>query len=112
MIDRHTERTAPRRRLAVARFWYEGNAFGPVPADRAAFARREWLRGAEALEAARGTATELAAVAAFAQARPDWDVVALRCASALPAVPIDDAVFDAYVDELRERNPFRAEPPG
>ena len=27
-----------RRRLAVARFWYEGNAFAPLPADMAAFA--------------------------------------------------------------------------
>ena len=42
------------RHLAVARLWYEANSFSPVIADRAAFERREWLRGEEALEAARG----------------------------------------------------------
>ena len=44
-----------RRRLAVARFWYEGNAFGPLPADIAAFERCEWASGAAALAAAQGT---------------------------------------------------------
>jgi microcystin degradation protein MlrC len=88
------------RRLAVARFWYEGNAFGPLPADFAAFERREWRRGAAALAAARDTATELAAVAEIAARRDDWEVVVLRCASALPAGPIDDAVFERYAAEL------------
>ena len=40
-----------RRRLAVARFWYEGNSFSPLLADRPAFERREWRRGREALDA-------------------------------------------------------------
>jgi len=92
---------APRRkRLAVARFWHEGNAFGPLPADSAAFERCEWRRGAAALAAARGTATELAAVVEFSDRQPQWDVVALRCASALPAGPIDEAVFERYAGEL------------
>ena len=90
-----------KRRLAVARFWYEGNAFGPLPADMQAFERCEWTSGAAALAAAKGTATELGAVADFAQRHLEWDVVTLRCASALPAGPIDDAVFDRFVEELR-----------
>jgi microcystin degradation protein MlrC len=89
-----------RRRLAVARFWHEGNAFGPLPADTAAFERCEWRRGAAALAAARGTETELAAVVDFSERQPQWDVVTLRCASALPAGPIDEAVFQRYADEL------------
>ena len=91
-----------RRRLAVARFWYEGNAFCPLPADMAAFERCEWRCGAAALAAAQGTATELGALPAFAQRHPRWDVVALRCASALPAGPIDEAVFKRFADELRD----------
>ncbi len=100
--EHESTRPARRRRLAVARFWYEGNAFSPVPADMAAFERCEWQQGPLALEAARATATELAAVAEFADARPGWEVVVLRCAAALPAGPIDDAVFERYASELRE----------
>lgn len=90
-----------RKRIAVARFWYEGNAFSPRTADFAAFARCEWTKGAPALAGAEGTATELGAVAKFARESPDWDVVPLRCASALPAGPIDDDVFERFAAELR-----------
>ncbi|MGZ8254888.1 MAG: M81 family metallopeptidase, partial [Burkholderiaceae bacterium] len=91
-----------RKRLAVARFWYEGNAFAPLPADQAAFERCEWRSGTQALSAAQGTATELGAVVEFAKRNPEWEVVALRCASALPAGPIDDAVFERFAAEVRE----------
>lgn len=94
---------APRRqRIAVARFWYEGNAFGPLPADMAAFERYEWRTGAPALASARGTASELGGVAEFADGHPDWEVVTLRCAAALPAGPIDEAVFERFAGDLRE----------
>lgn len=92
--------TGTKKRLAVARFWYEGNAFCPAPCAMADFERREWRKGDEALAAADGTATELGEVAEFARAHPDWDVVALRCASALPGGPIEDAVHRAYTDEV------------
>lgn len=95
-----TMQTPRRKRLAVARFWYEGNAFCPLPCTRQDFERREWRAGAEALAAARGTATELGAVERFARTRADWEVVALRCASALPGGPIDDAVFRSFRDEV------------
>ncbi len=91
-----------RRRLAVARFWYEGNAFSPLRADQAAFERYEWRSGMQALSAAENTATELGAVADFARRNPDWEVVTLRCAAALPAGPIDDAVFDRFAGEVRD----------
>ena len=58
------------KRLAVARFWYEANAFAPMRADLAAFERCEWTTGEEALAAARDTATELAAVVEFADRYP------------------------------------------
>ena len=90
-----------RRRLAVVRFWHEGNAFSPHPANHAAFERYEWQSGPSALGAARGTATELGGVAAFAAAQPEWDVVVLRCAAALPAGPVDDGLFETFLDDVR-----------
>jgi microcystin degradation protein MlrC len=96
------EGASRRKRLAVARFWYEANAFGPLPADFAAFERYEWRSGSEALAAAQDTATELGAVAAFARQHPEWDVTVLRCASALPAGAIDEKVFERFAVELRE----------
>ena len=88
-----------RKRLAVARFWYEGNAC-LQPAGREDFERREWQRGQAGLDAARGKATELAAVADFQDSRSDWEVRASRCASAQPAGPVPQPFFQAYVDEV------------
>lgn len=85
--------------LGVGRFWYEGNAFCLIPARLADFERREWRRGDAALEAARGTETELAGVLDFLDAQPGWNVSVSRCASALPSGPIEDAVFEQLVDE-------------
>jgi microcystin degradation protein MlrC len=90
------------KRLAVARFWFEGNAFGPVPAGIDQFEQYEWQAGPAVLEAMRGTATELGAVAHFADTHPEWEVVVLRCAAALPAGPIDEAVLERYTRDLRQ----------
>jgi microcystin degradation protein MlrC len=60
------------------------------------------MAGQHALDLMRGTAHELGAVAAFADAHPDWEVVVLRCAAALPAGPIDEDVFERFVGELRQ----------
>lgn len=90
--------TSPRPRLAVARFWYEGNSFSPLLADRAAFERREWHRGEEALERT-ALESELRAVIEFRERYPDWDVSVFRCASASPAGQIDDEIFTAFLDE-------------
>lgn len=87
-----------KRRLAVARFWYEGNSFSPLLADRAAFERREWLRGQAALDAT-AQESELRAVIEFKQQHPDWEVEVFRCASASPAGQIDDEIFSAFLDE-------------
>jgi microcystin degradation protein MlrC len=89
-----------RKRLAVARFWFEGNAFSPVATTLASFRAREWAEGPDALERAIGTESELAAVAEFAAATGDWDVTVLRCCSANPGGPIDDDAFAAIRDEI------------
>ncbi len=88
------------RRLLVARFWFEGNRFASGITDAAAFARCEWVRGDDALNAAAGTEAELAAVVDFARTRSDWSVSVSRCAAAWPGGPVDDALFDALVAEI------------
>jgi microcystin degradation protein MlrC len=88
------------RRIAVARLWLEVNSFSPVPTVLADFEAKEWMRGPEVLRTFAGTPTELGAVAAFADAHPDWDVQVLRCAAAEPGGPMDDALFDRFVAEV------------
>ncbi|MFL1463851.1 M81 family metallopeptidase [Roseococcus sp. DSY-14] len=87
-------------RIAVARLWFEGNSFAPAPTPLHAFAGREWLAGEEALRRYAGTATELGAVAAWAAARPDWDITVLRCAAAQPGGPMADDAFAAWLEEV------------
>ena len=87
-------------RLAVARLWFEGNRFSPHPTRLADFARREWRRGSEALEAAADTATELAAVVDAVRADPRLELRVSRCASASPGGPIEEGVFAGWLDEV------------
>ncbi|BBK44941.1 microcystinase C [Allostella vacuolata] len=89
------------RTLAVARIWLEVNSFSPVPSVLADFEGSEWARGPAVLDRFRGTPTELGAVAAFADANPDWHVEVLRCAAAQPGGPMDDGLFDQFLEEVR-----------
>ena len=86
--------------LAVARLWFEGNAFSPLPTGLAQFKAREWTRGPAALATARNTATELAGVADVLEQQPQWRAELLRSASANPGGPIEHAVFEAWCDEV------------
>lgn len=88
------------KRLAVARLWHEGNSFTPLPTTLADFERREWFEGNAGLTRYRGTGTELGAVAAFADAHPDWDIAVLRCASAPPGGPVEDALYERIVADM------------
>ncbi|MCC7272594.1 MAG: M81 family metallopeptidase [Alphaproteobacteria bacterium] len=89
------------RSLAVARLWLEVNSFSPVPTVLADFAATEWADGEAALAPFRGSPTELGAVAAFADSHPDWEVVVLRCGAAQPGGPMDDALFDSFLAEVK-----------
>jgi microcystin degradation protein MlrC len=86
-----------KRRLLVARFAYASNAFHPAQAGLADFREQEWRSGDAALAS---DVAELAAVRAFAQAHPHWEVVVSRCASALTAGTLEDGVFDALCTEV------------
>jgi microcystin degradation protein MlrC len=89
-----------KKRLAVARLWHEGNSFSPLPTTLADFERREWFEGGAHLARYRGTGTELGAVAAFIDAHPGWDVQVLRCASAPPGGPVEDALYERIVADM------------
>lgn len=84
----------------MARLWYEGNSFNPVPLRLSAFRAREWLKGPEVALTFRGTATELGAVVDFIQDHTGWEVRFLRCASAIPGGPVAQPDLDAILDEI------------
>jgi microcystin degradation protein MlrC len=75
-------------RLAVARFWFEGNSFSPAETAESAFRAREWVSGPEALARYAGTATEIGGLAAFLATRPGWDAEIILAASAQPGGPL------------------------
>lgn len=86
--------------IAVARLWFEGNSFTPIPTPRSAFASREWGSGAEHLARYAGTATELGALHAFLAARPDWRATVLPCIAAQPGGPMADDAMRAWRGEV------------
>jgi len=82
-----------KKKLAVARLWYEGNSFSPITTGLEIFQAREWVEGTAALPLYRDTATEMGAVIAFADAHDAWEVTFLRCAAAPPGGPVTDDAF-------------------
>ena len=82
------------KHLAVIRFWYEGNAFSPVPADAEMFRAREWLSGSAARDFYQGTNIETAAVEGFVEANSDIQAHYIFCAAAYPAGPMVSGLFN------------------
>lgn len=90
------------RRLAVARIWLEVNSFSPIPTVLADFEATEWLHGDAALSRFSGTPTELGALGAFLQAKPDWQATISRCAAAAPGGPMEEALFERFLAEVQQ----------
>src|SRR3954451_18638747 len=88
------------RKLAVARLWYEGNSFSPVPTGLPVFAAREFFEGEAAKEFYRGTATEIGAAVAFAESTQEWSVEFLLCAAAPPGGPMTREAFAEIRDTI------------
>jgi microcystin degradation protein MlrC len=86
--------------IAVARLWFEGNSFTPVPTSRSAFESREWGSGEGHLARYAGTATELGALHGFLAARPDWRATLLPCIAAQPGGPMTDDAIRAWRAEV------------
>jgi len=91
-----------RKKLAIARLWYEGNSFSPIGTGIEAFKAREWVVGDAARDFYRGTATEIGAAVAFAESNPDWSVDFLRCTAAPPGGPVTPAAYAKIKAEILE----------
>jgi microcystin degradation protein MlrC len=89
-------------RIAVARLWFEGNSFSPVPTGIEALRSREWGAGPAMLARYAGTATELGGLAQFLAARPDWQATLLRCTSAQPGGPLTTEAYGGWLAEVLE----------
>ncbi|HVT51216.1 MAG TPA: M81 family metallopeptidase [Dongiaceae bacterium] len=90
------------KKLAVARLWYEGNSFSPVPTGLPIFEARELVHGEAAKDFYRGTATEIGAAVAFAESNKEWSVEFLLCAAAPPGGPIAPDAFAVIRDTMLE----------
>lgn len=88
------------KKLAVARLWYEGNSFSPVPTALSVFEAREFLQGEAATGFYRDTATEIGAAVSFADASKDWTVEFLLCAAAPPGGPMTNDAFAQIRDTI------------
>lgn len=73
-----------KRRLAIARLWYEANSFAPQRTALSGFQSREWVSGAAARAFYADTATEIGGALAAEGDYPGWDFHYLHCASAPP----------------------------
>jgi microcystin degradation protein MlrC len=73
-----------KRRLAIARLWYEANSFTPQRVGLAEFQAREWVSGEAARSFYAGTSTEIGGVVAAERDYPGWDFHYLHCAAAPP----------------------------
>jgi microcystin degradation protein MlrC len=89
--------------LAVARFWFEGNSFSPVPTTEAAFRSREWTSGERALATYAGSATELGGLASFLAATPGWTAEVIHAASAQPGGPLAAGEVQAWLAPVADR---------
>jgi microcystin degradation protein MlrC len=88
------------KKIAILRFWYEGNSFSPVVARRADFLGREWTEGDAARDFYAGTGVELAAAVDVLAERRDIAGRFLACAAAYPAGPIEAGLFPEFLDRV------------
>jgi microcystin degradation protein MlrC len=84
-------------RLAVARAWFCSNSFNPRRTRLEDVRRHEWTEGPAAFSRALEPRSDFDGVAAFLAARPDWEAVALRCASAPAGGPLAAEVPAAWL---------------
>jgi microcystin degradation protein MlrC len=90
----------PKRRLAIARLWYEANSFSPLRTGLAAFQAREWVSGDEVRAFYAGTATEIGGVLAVEPDHPDWEFHYLHCTAAPPGGLVEPAAFTTISERI------------
>ncbi len=88
------------KRLAIAKFAHESNSFTPGNTTEADFRAYGWHRGNEAPSHYACTRTAMGAVLDFLDAHKDWQGTFLTCASANPAGPLTDEVYEKILGEM------------
>jgi len=89
-----------RKKLAIIRFWYEGNIHSPLVADKDLFQRREWISGPDAADFYEKSNVEPAAVADFQKIYPDAEVEFIFCTAAYPAGAMAAGLFDEIAQQV------------
>jgi microcystin degradation protein MlrC len=89
-----------KRRLAIARLWYEANSFSPLRTGLAAFQAREWVSGEAARAFYAGTATEIGGVLEIEPDHPGWEFHYLHCAAAPPGGLVEPAAFADIAERI------------
>jgi microcystin degradation protein MlrC len=88
-------------RIAIAGFMHESNTFNPLLTDRAAFVAQSLTIGAELLDEWRDAHHEVGGFIEAAKVE-GFEPLPLLVASATPAGPVTDAVFDEITERLSE----------
>lgn len=88
------------KRLAAAKFAHESNTFTPGNTTEADFRAYGWHLGNEAPQRYAGTRTSMGAVLDFTAKNPEWQATFLTCATANPAGPLTDEVFEKILREI------------
>jgi microcystin degradation protein MlrC len=89
-----------KRKLAIARLWYEANSFSPLRTGLAAFEAREGFSGDIARAFYRGTATEIGGVLAAELDHPGWEFHFLHCTAAPPGGLVEPAAFATISERI------------
>jgi microcystin degradation protein MlrC len=92
----------PRRKLAIARLWYEANSFTPMLTGLAQFQAREWVSGEPARHFYAGTSTEIGGVLAVEPDHQDWEFHYLHCTAAPPGGLIEPAAMAEIMQLILE----------
>jgi len=89
-------------KIGISRLWHEANSFASGTTDRQAFRSGEWVRGSEAIQFYKATATEVGGALAWQDEHSNTDLVFSRCAAAPPGGPVEQELLDEIISSIAE----------